>query len=187
MRYQVADLLKASIGTKRVIDVNEPLEPSMSELTLTSPLRGRLVLIRDLAGILVEGSLVVEAQVECARCLNPLSQDIEFDIEEHFRPTVPLSSGPPIVPDPNEDSEAATDLDARHVMDLSQVVAQNLELALPAHPLCKEDCAGICVDCGTDLNEGACDCAPEPDPRWASLRSLRDALTEEEPEATEPG
>jgi uncharacterized protein len=178
MRYQVADLLKSSIGSKRVLDLDDVLDPAMSELVLASPFRGRLVLIRDLAGILVEGALVVELELECARCLKPLVQAVEFDIEEHFRPILPLPAGTPVIPDPNEEVEAATDLDERHVMDLSAVIAQNLELALPLHPLCQEDCAGICPDCGLDRNEASCDCAPEPDPRWASLRDLRDVLAE---------
>ena len=178
MRYQVADLLKSSIGSKRVIDLDKRLDPAASELTLASPLRGSLVLIRDIAGILVEGTLEVDLELECARCLTPLQQALEFDLEEHFRPILTLSAGSPLVADPNEDSEAATDLDEQHMMDLSAVIAENLDLALPVHPLCKEDCSGICAECGLDLNQGACDCAPEPDPRWASLRGLRDALSE---------
>ena len=43
----------------------------------------------------------------------------------------------------------------------------------PSTPLCRPDCAGLCPTCGTNLNEGSCDCAPPPaDPRWAGLAGL---------------
>jgi len=55
---------------------------------------------------------------------------------------------------------------------LSEVLRQDVLVAVPMHPICREDCAGLCSTCGQNLNEGSCNCAPEPDPRWASLAAL---------------
>ena len=47
-------------------------------------------------------------------------------------------------------------------------------------PLCKPDCAGLCSNCGANLNEGPCNCDKEDvDPRFAALRSLKNELSEE--------
>ena len=46
-------------------------------------------------------------------------------------------------------------------------------LALPMKPLCREDCKGLCPQCGTNLNTGTCECRPEwEDPRLAALKAL---------------
>ncbi|MEW6210600.1 MAG: DUF177 domain-containing protein, partial [Acidobacteriota bacterium] len=59
-------------------------------------------------------------------------------------------------------------------IDLDDVVREQVELALPMSRLCKEDCLGLCQQCGADLNEGPCQCdAEESDPRWATLKELK--------------
>ena len=52
-------------------------------------------------------------------------------------------------------------------------------LDAPATPLCRDDCAGLCPQCGADLNTGSCDCAPvAADPRWSALDQLKGILTD---------
>jgi len=59
-------------------------------------------------------------------------------------------------------------------MDLTEPVRQALLVALPMKPLCREDCAGICPQCGANRNETQCGPAEETvDDRWSGLRSLR--------------
>jgi uncharacterized protein len=59
------------------------------------------------------------------------------------------------------------------VLDLEPLVRDALLLELPTVPLCREECAGLCSNCGVDLNVTTCDCTTEDfDPRWAALRSL---------------
>ena len=60
-------------------------------------------------------------------------------------------------------------------IDVDEIVKEQILLAVPARTLCREDCKGICPECGTDLNTGQCDCAAEEvDPRWAALKSLKE-------------
>ncbi len=62
-----------------------------------------------------------------------------------------------------------------NIIDLSDGVREALMLAIPLKNLCREDCAGLCVRCGKNLNIGQCDCAPAPpDSRWEALARLRD-------------
>jgi uncharacterized protein len=58
-------------------------------------------------------------------------------------------------------------------LDLGGPIREELILAVPEYVLCREDCRGLCAQCGKDLNEGPCECRPEPDPRWAKLEALR--------------
>ena len=58
-------------------------------------------------------------------------------------------------------------------LDLRSLMVEQIHLGLPMKPLCREDCAGLCSDCGIDLNRESCDCSAEVDPRWAALASLK--------------
>lgn len=172
MRYIVADLLKRPTGASRFVELSEPFELADDEVTLLAPVSGRLRFVRDHAGILVQGRLRTTLAVECARCLAPAPTEIEFELEEHFRPTVQIREGPPILKDPDEEEEPATDIDAHHVLDLSAVIEQNILVNMPLHPLCHADCRGLCPTCGHDLNDGPCSCEARSDPRWDALRAL---------------
>ena len=59
------------------------------------------------------------------------------------------------------------------VIDLAPLVRDSVVLELPGAPLCREDCAGLCPQCGANLNEGPCGCVAPRDPRWANLDVLR--------------
>jgi uncharacterized protein len=58
-------------------------------------------------------------------------------------------------------------------IDLGELIAEQLQLAMPMKPLCSEGCKGLCAQCGTNLNAGACNCSQEwTDPRLAALKAL---------------
>ena len=58
-------------------------------------------------------------------------------------------------------------------IDVDEIVKEQIVLAVPTRMLCREDCKGICPECGTDRNTGDCSCATNDiDPRWAALKNL---------------
>ncbi len=58
-------------------------------------------------------------------------------------------------------------------LEVDELVYQEVILNLPSKHLCREDCKGLCIKCGKNLNEGYCECdLSEPDPRFESLRDL---------------
>ena len=58
-------------------------------------------------------------------------------------------------------------------IDVDEMVKEQILLAVPTRMLCREDCKGICPECGTDLNVGECKCVKDDiDPRWAALKNL---------------
>jgi uncharacterized protein len=60
-------------------------------------------------------------------------------------------------------------------IDLRPAVRDQWLLSVPRFALCREECKGLCARCGADLNEGPCNCPPEPetDNRWDALRAAR--------------
>ncbi len=173
MRYNVAQLLKDHTGQTRHYTLREDiaaLDPDIAPLSL---LTGAIRMIRTTDGVLVTGDLRCSLELTCARCLEPFTLPLQFSLEEEFRPTLDIFTGAslPVA----ADDEAATRIDEHHELDLTEVVRQNLLLAVPPSPVCRSKCAGLCALCGKNLNEGPCTCEPVSlDPRLAVLRQLLD-------------
>ncbi len=173
MRFNVSQLLREHTGAVRQYDVSEDITGLDPDIRPLEPLTGHVTLMRDVDGILATGHLETVVQMECSRCLAPVVTSVETDLEEDFVPTVDVVTGQH-VPLP-EDADPATLIDEHHILDLTEVVRQDLVLALPVRPLCREDCLGICPVCGQNRNENPCECVvDEADPRWAALEELKD-------------
>lgn len=116
-------------------------------------------------GVLVTGSAVAPLAGECARCLDPLTSAIEVSFQELYR----------YLPDPGEDENDGEErfLDG-DFLDLESAFRDAVVLTLPLSPLCRDDCPGLCADCGAKL----ADVGPEHrhggkvDPRWGLLAKL---------------
>jgi uncharacterized protein len=171
LRINVAQLLKGPTGGARRLELYDDIAGIDEELFVQSPLTGAVALIRTADGVLVTASLETIVQLECCRCLEAFSIPIRLEIEEEFHPTVDIHTGAVLpVSDTEED---ATTIDEHHVLDLTEVVRQALFLAMPINPLCKKDCAGLCPQCGNNLNQEQCQCEPDAvDPRLEVLRQL---------------
>jgi DUF177 domain-containing protein len=126
-----------------------------------SPVELDLRLESVVEGVLVTGTAQVQLQGECVRCLRDISDELEIDVMELF-----------VYPG----SEATEDEASRMVgelIDLEPLVRDAVVLDLPFQPLCRDDCAGLCVVCGADLNSDPGHSHETPvDPRWERLTSL---------------
>jgi uncharacterized protein len=127
-------------------------------------LRGKLRFSRTSEGVLVQGLLHTQTVAECRRCLKDVVVPIEISLEElYIYPARPDAEF--VVPETG-------------VLDLAPLLREEAILSLPSGALCREDCAGLCLDCGQNFNDGQCDCADKRiDPRMASLKALRDQLS----------
>jgi uncharacterized protein len=128
-------------------------------------------LINSQVGVFVTADVQGVAVLPCARCLEPVEAPLVFRVEETFVPTIDIMTGRPLAV---EEEDRALWIDERHILDLEEILRQDALLAAPVHPLCRADCRGLCPTCGKNLNEGPCDCRPEPDPRWSALLGLLD-------------
>lgn len=172
MRYNVAQLVKGPIGTRRQYDLSEEIGHLDPDLEPCAPLVGSVVLTRTSQGVLVTGRLRTEIRMECRRCLEPCDVKVVLDLEEEFHPVVRINEAPLDDVLEDEDDEALL-IDEHHILDLSEVIRQGLWLVAPMEALCRLDCAGLCARCGGNRNLGECQCDETPiDSRWAALQVL---------------
>jgi uncharacterized protein len=168
MEINVSQQLKAHIGNVReyeVSDVADILGTGISVLV-----EGKVKLTRTNRGILVNGTMHTKVPTECSRCLKTFDFPLSFNIEEEYFPVIDVNSGV-FVEIPDEPGSFT--IDEHHILDLSEAIRQNALLTIPMKPLCRDDCAGLCTNCGKDLNEGQCECGKEAvDQRWSKLVKL---------------
>ena len=116
-------------------------------------------------GVLVTGSATVPLTGECARCLDPVSSTMEVTFQELYLYQPGDGDGE------DDDEERFLDGD---LLDLEPAFRDAVVLALPLSPLCREDCPGLCPECGVHLAEAGPDHGhgENVDPRWAALRQF---------------
>jgi uncharacterized protein len=120
----------------------------------------------------VKGQAVWEGT--CSRCLVPL--DRPLSVSSQF-----LGSKDPDLVGRGSHTLGSQDLDVvflpEDTLEEAEVVREQFELQAPMHPLCAEDCKGLCPNCGKNWNKGPCQCRPEADRAPSALsRALSKAL-----------
>jgi uncharacterized protein len=111
--------------------------------------------------------------VPCDRCLAPVVAEVSVPVD-----LVVVEAGPRRELAGGEHELREAELGVVEVDDgvlvTESLVAEQVQIHLPTHPLCREDCAGLCPRCGADRNRVACGCATdETDPRWAALAAFK--------------
>jgi uncharacterized protein len=157
LRINATELLRRP-GTERDVDVVvevQELAIDDPRLDPDAPVHVRLRLEALSDGVVVSGTLTSRWHDVCRRCAEPAGGELVTKVDELYQETV-------------------TDPDAFELqgaqLDLAPMVREALLLDVPAAPLCRPDCAGLCPSCGADLNTSTCDCAPAPaDHRWSAL------------------
>jgi len=125
----------------------------------------RLTLRAEPAGegaVRLVGLLEATVRLACRRCLAEIRHPVELGFDLRFEPSI----------GPWEESEAVYALDPEAAeLDPLPALREELLLALPGFPLCRQDCPGLCPHCGSDLAAGDCGCREEAgDPRWDVLK-----------------
>lgn len=145
------------------------------ELERRGKVAAAVVLRRDGNRVFVEGSLSATVVLTCDRCLEPFVHELvdDFQVDCEFAE----SGGFPDGADEHEIDAAEMDtiLLDEPAVDLFELLAQQVFLALPTRILCAEECRGLCGGCGIDLNKGKCRCgAKESASPFSVLAGLKD-------------
>ena len=133
-------------------------------------------------GVLATGTAIAPLAGECARCLTPLRSSVTAGFQELY-----------LYPDGRHDKhdkhekhdkyDEQEEQDAEELyyldgdlLDLEPAFRDAVVLALPMSPLCREDCPGLCAECGVPLADAGPGHRHEQaaDPRWAALKQFGD-------------
>jgi len=175
MRYNVSQLLKELAGASRRRDLSGEISGLDEHNPGAVSVSGTIDLVRTPRGILVTGRASAELIEPCRRCLELAKLPVSVEIEEEYVPSVDIETGTLLSLADDVDPELV--IDEQHTLDLTQVVREYLIVAGTNNGLCREDCGGLCPQCGQNLNLGDCGCETDDiDPRWAKLASI---LTDE--------
>jgi uncharacterized protein len=143
-------------------------------LIIDPNIRGRIRL-EGVEDIRLTGLIWGRVALQCARCLVDFVSEVEIALD--------------FVLERGEEDETAEQMEAAECsastirfvgdeIDLDEIIIQEILLAVPIKPLCREDCPGLCPHCGALKGSPECACPTERplDPRWAKLEKLKEAL-----------
>lgn len=160
LQIQVKDLIQKP-GTMKQLELVHRLEDPLGTDVVAIPrgrelrLSVRLESVHE--GILVTASGVAIADAECARCLEPIEEEIEIELLELFH----YQS--------QDEDDFVIEQDK---VDLEQALIDAVVPNLPIKPLCSEDCPGLCADCGENLDIGTHNHERPIDPRFDALKDF---------------
>lgn len=150
------------VGEKRIIDCSLDFSkeelygqaPFQSPVKITGQIENRAGVVRLVFGVKSVLNLV------CDRCLEPFDREVSLSFD-HV-----------LVRELNTDSDEYVVCEDG-ILDLAELVRADFLLELPTKVLCREDCKGLCPQCGKNLNFDSCECRKKDmDPRWEALSGM---------------
>lgn len=149
---------------KREINVTYDLKPLYfdgEKITAAEPVKvvGSVISTEEI--LTVDMSVKTKLNLCCSRCLATFIYPIDVDIEERFTMNKELIEDEQIIFVEGES------------IDITEIVENNIISTLPIKRLCKNNCRGLCHQCGKNLNEDSCKCTTnDVDLRLAKLQEL---------------
>jgi uncharacterized protein len=166
---KIADITDEGLSLSGDVTAEE-MGLSEADAVVQGPLAVGLDLRKVESTICITGVVEGTAVRQCVRCLKEFDEPIAFAVRAAYeREVKPAPAGPkredhrkkhapPIVEaeveEPNDDIYHY----AGDHLDLAPMLREQVILAAPMHPLCRDECLGLCPRCGKDLNEGPCQC-----------------------------
>lgn len=172
MLVNLTELFASEAGWKETKEISSEMEVFRSGAETFKILRKTPVsfTFTNLAPgrVRVEGKAEVVLEMQCARCLKDVEQEIKLSfIQDVVSPEVPL-----------EEADDQTFMEGYN-LNVENLLANEILMNLPTKVLCRPDCKGICRVCGKDLNLGECGCDTfVPDPRMAAIKDIFNANKE---------
>ena len=125
---------------------------------------------------LLDGQVSFSGELICSRCVTP--DRFSESVPVHLRLRRAVSGEGPREETPDELRIDPDELDVvfydEPILPFREIVREQVLMAIPMKPLCREDCKGLCPTCGADENAGECGCEKAAaDPRWEVLKSLK--------------
>ena len=123
-------------------------------------------------GIALQGRLSATVEVDCDRCLSPVTIPVDGNIDLRYTTVQDYQSSPA---SEIEAADMTLSVFDGAAIDLDEAVKEQLLLAVPARTVCREDCRGLCPVCGADRNRSECQCQVNADrSQWGALAEMLD-------------
>lgn len=154
------DKIVGHAGKRRDFDSQRSVSLRLGDSVIEGPMTVAGTLVGTVDGVTSRFSVRALATLVCTRCLKEWPEEVVAEGTQHFRV------------EPDEDGYQIVD----GSVDVGGPAKDELALAIPAAPVCREGCLGLCPTCGTDLNEEPCDGhGDESDSPFAILKDLFDS------------
>jgi uncharacterized protein len=165
LKVSLTALDRGEVHVREQVAADDPMWEGAG-VTLAAPLDVDLTARSVGDGVFLRGRLRTTVRLACRRCLTSVDREVDDAVDLLFEP---------LGPDDVEVEGEVYPLPARgDELDLRDAVREQLLLRAPEFALCTEECRGLCPTCGTDLNTGECDCAPEQAPSpWDALKQVK--------------
>ncbi len=133
---------------------------------------GKAELLRNTLGeVRIQGRLTVNLESACDRCLEPAAIPLDTPFDLFYRPVIKTANHAEVHLEEGEIDLSFYEGDS---VALREALREHVLLSLPMQLVCREDCKGLCPDCGANLNLSPCQCAARrADPRWSALKDLK--------------
>jgi len=162
------------------IPVTDPVGLDIICIPAAADIEVQLRLESVLDGVLGTGFLTAPLVGECARCLDEVRDTLRAEFVELWSYPEQADRHDRTAGTGQEQDEEVMRLDG-DLLDLEQVIRDTVVLGLPVRPLCRDDCPGLCVECGVHLADAGPDHGHgTADPRWAALEALRQPSAEDD-------
>ena len=166
-------------GSQREVELTVPAPAQLGIEVLSvpegAPVELDLRLEAVMEGVLLTGTATATLAGECVRCLQPIEDEVHVDLQELY-----------VYPDQHDKAAEHDDSDLDDetsqleddLLDLEPLLRDAVVLALPFQPLCRDDCPGLCIECGARLADDPDHAHEAPiDPRWAGLQQIQQDQT----------
>ncbi|AWK53064.1 metal-binding protein [Clostridium beijerinckii] len=164
MKVQILDIISGKDRSKK-IDYTFEMPQFSFEGDIIKPIGSCEVvgvISSDSDMLIVNAKIKADLEMTCSRCLDTFIYPIDIDIEERFTTN-----------SKSQDDEAIVVMD--DVLDITEIVETSIISTFPIQRVCKDDCKGLCQECGCNLNYNKCSCNKENvDIRFEALKGLFD-------------
>lgn len=154
---------------QRTVEAPENMGTDVILVPLGQPIELDLRLESVMEGIYISGSARATATGACVRCLDEVNVPVDVAIQELFAYADRKAHHQEVGAENDEDDTREMDGD---FADIEPVLRDAVVPALPFQPVCREDCPGLCSECGVHLADNPDHHHEDLDPRWGALTAL---------------
>lgn len=161
----------------RVVEAPDPIGTDVIAIPAGHPVELEVRMESVVEGVLATGTVDAVATGVCVRCLDEVRVDVDVTLQELFAYPDRAAHHQQVGADHEQDTQHQLDQD---LMDLEDVVRDAVVTTLPFQPVCRDDCPGLCSECGAHLADDPEHQHDVIDPRWSALADLAGAPADEE-------